>query len=75
MAEMVEIPAALYGRGAVRVVPVDSTVRLDVKIPAALMRKLMIESNRSGVPLTKIVDRLLSAAIAQDSEQEENRPR
>lgn len=71
MAEMVEIPAALYRRGAVRVVPVDSTVRLDVKIPAPLMQKLMIGSNRSGVPLTKIVDRLLSAAIAQDSEQEE----
>ncbi|QGU00971.1 hypothetical protein CKALI_00350 [Corynebacterium kalinowskii] len=71
MAEMIEIPAALYGRGTARVVPVDSTVRLDVKISAPLMRKLMIESNCSGVPLTKIVDRLLRAAISQDSEQEE----
>lgn len=63
MAELIEIPAALYGRGARRVVPADSTVRLDVKIPAPLMRELMVESNVTGVPLTKIVGRRLSATM------------
>ncbi len=63
MAELIEIPAALYGRGTKRVVPVDSTVRLDVKIPATLMRGLMVESNETGVPLTKIVERRLSATM------------
>lgn len=66
MAGMIDIPATLFGRGGSRCVPTDSLVRLEVRLPAPLVRALVLKSNHTGVPIARIV----AAELADLTRQE-----
>lgn len=66
MTQMIEIPASSLGRGVARSVPAGSPVRLEVRLPAELVRDLTLESNREGIPIARIVAHRLARTLRQE---------
>lgn len=70
MTEMVRIPAPHFGRAEARVVPADSQVRLELRLPAPLVRQLVLLSIDTGVPVTRLVADRLATTLSESETQE-----
>lgn len=57
--DLVEVPASRFGRRTAMTVPADKTIRLELRLPARLVRELVLISNRRHTPISHIVGEAL----------------
>ncbi|WP_312588909.1 hypothetical protein [Corynebacterium dentalis] len=57
--DLVEVPASRFGRRMAMTVPADKTIRQELRLPARLVRELVLISNRRYTPISRIVGEAL----------------
>jgi hypothetical protein len=64
--EAICIPATHFGRRRVRWVSEDSHVRLEVRLPAPMVRELTILANARGASIARVVTDELGHLVSDD---------
>lgn len=63
---MIEIPAGRYGPGKTRVVDASALLRVELRLPAPIVRELTIRASHSGLSRTLYVERILEVELRRD---------
>lgn len=71
----VRIPASHFGRRRARWVPEDSYIRLEVRLPAPMVRRLTMLANARGASIARVVTDELDHLVGDEANfgsEEEN---
>lgn len=63
----VRIPASHFGRRRARWVPEDSYVRLEVRLPAPMVRRLTMLANARGASIARVVTDELDHLVGDEA--------
>lgn len=65
MADLIEIPAAMYGHRPARSVPTEARLRLEVRMPACVIRDLTVRSNQTHIPIARLVTEYVANGLKE----------